>query len=153
MDTSKELNNGEAKNGEDSKSQILSRLQETKDVIKEIQKLVRTPSISYGVMHQGEIIYYDSIGTISSTSEIPPDANTLYPLASVSKNFLSALAGIAVSEGKLSWTAPVSTYLPDFNPVGDLEIGKKARILDCLRHSAGVGTNGNFVWGPGGALM
>ncbi|KAG9240191.1 beta-lactamase/transpeptidase-like protein [Calycina marina] len=97
------------------------------DSIKEIQKMVQMPSITYGVIHEGEVIC-DSIGSIDRTTGIPVDSNTLYSLVSVSKGFLSALAGISVSERKLSWTVPISTYLPDFNPFGDLEICKDSGL-------------------------
>jgi CubicO group peptidase (beta-lactamase class C family) len=132
---------------------VLTRIQAARNEIKEIKKTCRVPSLSYGVLHRGEVIFRENLGVRDVEKKEPANADTLYNLASVSKCFLSALAGIAVAEGKLSWTALVSDYIPDFNPFDDPDIGRKARILDCLRHSAGVGTSSALVLGPKGLVM
>jgi len=136
-----------------TKKEILTRLLAARDDIKEIQKICRVPSISYGLLHNGEVLFRESIGVRDVETKQSSNPDTLYPLASVSKCFLSALAGIAVAEGKLSWTATISSYLPDFNPTDDPDVSKKARILDCLRHSSGVMTCYTLIVGPTGHLM
>jgi CubicO group peptidase (beta-lactamase class C family) len=69
---------------------------------------------------------------------IIPNADTVYPVASCTKAFTAALCGILVEEGKLSWTEPVKTYLPDFDTVHDPEIGKRATLLDLCSHGTGL---------------
>ena len=83
----------------------------------------------------------------------PANDDTLHHLGSVSKCFASALAGIAVSEGKLDWKGLISDYIPEFNPFDDPDVRNKARILDCLRHSTGVpGLTGLYL-GPNGTIV
>lgn len=140
-------------NEEQQKKDVLMRIRASLGDIEEIRKLYRVPSISLGVLHQGEIIFRESLGVRDNRTQDPANADTLYHLASVSKGFLSALAGIAVAEGKLKWTAPVATYLPEFNPFDNPDVGKKVRILDCLRHTTGLGNNFACVVGPRQIIM
>jgi len=94
------------------------------------------------------VILTENLGVRDGKTKQPANSDTLYHLASVSKCFASALAGIGVSEDKFEWKAPVSKYIPEFNPFDDPDVGSKARILDCLRHSAGVGNITNLLLGP-----
>ena len=85
----------------DSKDAIQARVRDALDDIRKIQEICHVPSISFGILHKGEVIFRESLGVADTKTKDPATADTLYCLASVSKNFVSALAGIAVSEGKL----------------------------------------------------
>ena len=136
----------------ETEKEIILRLQRIIPEIEEIRKIVRAPSISFGVLHRGTIIFTGRVGSIGDNKT--PDPDTLYHLGSVSKCFVSALVGIAVEEGKLGWKDLISTHLTDFDPVDDPEIRSKVRILDCLRHSSGIGCFATaLVLGPCGNLM
>lgn len=136
----------------DTSNEIIQRLRKTIPEIEEVRKIVRVPSITFGVLHQGRIIFTGSVGSINDGQT--PDADTLYHLGSVSKCFVSALVGIAVEEGKLGWKDLVSTHLTDFDPIDDPEMKTKVRILDCLRHSSGICSYGTtLVLGPRGNLV
>jgi CubicO group peptidase (beta-lactamase class C family) len=67
--------------------------------------------------------------------------------------FLSSAVGIAVDDGKLDWEKPLSSYIPDFNPVEDPEIGKSADLIDCLRHSTGLGNPQILILAPRGHVV
>lgn len=62
--------------------------------------------------------------------------------------YTAAAVGKLVDEGKVSWTDPIQKYLPEFNPVGDPEIGQKADIIDALRHSTGLENPTRLYVGP-----
>ncbi|KAL3460895.1 beta-lactamase/transpeptidase-like protein [Aspergillus heterothallicus] len=118
--------------------------------IHKIYSICRTPSITFGVVHHGKIVFKHSIGHCDSALTLPANDKTIYMLGSVSKMFTSAAAGILVDEGKLSWTDPIRKYLPEFNPVGDPRIGEEADIIDCLRHSTGLASPMMLTVGPRG---
>lgn len=123
------------------------------EAVKEIQRICKVPSICFGVLHKGEVIFARGLGERRPGSNLSPDEDTLYHLGSVSKMFLSSAIGIAVDDGKLGWDTAVSTYIPDFNPIGDPEIGKRADLIDCLRHSTGLGNPQILMQAPRGHIV
>lgn len=116
-----------------------------------IRRICKVPSISFGILHEGETIFKESLN--DPESDKPANADTMYLLGSVSKMFLSSAVGIAVHDGKLDWKEPISTYIPDFNPVQDPEIGKSADLIDCLRHSTGLGNPQILILAPRGHVV
>ncbi|KAL4941080.1 hypothetical protein BDV06DRAFT_195176 [Aspergillus oleicola] len=132
---------------------VAQRLEDCLDQIRQVQEIFETPSITFGVVHHGEVILHKSIGHRDVDQELHADADTVYMLGSCSKMITSAAVGILVDEGKLSWTDPVQKYIPEFNPVGDPRIGKEADIIDILRHSTGLFVPNLQLLGPGGAII
>jgi CubicO group peptidase (beta-lactamase class C family) len=84
------------------------------------------------------VIYTYGDGYADVEKRLVPDADTLYCIASCSKAFTTAACGILVDESKISWTEPISTYLPDFKTAHDPEIGRRATLLDICSHSTGL---------------
>ncbi|KAI9370910.1 beta-lactamase/transpeptidase-like protein [Aspergillus egyptiacus] len=133
---------------------ITERLASSLPEIHQIREICQTPSVTFGVVHHGRVIFKDSIGHRAGSPSSPsPDADTKYMIGSCSKMFTSAAAGILVHEGKLAWTDPISKYIPEFNPVGDARIGKEADLIDCLRHSTGLTSPSMLTFGPKGTIL
>ncbi|KAK4504220.1 hypothetical protein PRZ48_005136 [Zasmidium cellare] len=108
------------------------------DAISKIRKAFGAPAVSYGVLHQGEIIFASGDGFANVEKQLKADADTVYCIASCSKAFVTAtLADLAV-EGKVSWDSPVSEYLPDFNIRHDPEVTKRATLTDICSHGTGL---------------
>ncbi|KAA8648094.1 serine hydrolase domain-containing protein [Aspergillus tanneri] len=80
-------------------------------------------------------------------------SDTQYLIGSVSKSFLSAAVGILVDQGKLQWLDPIQKYIPEFDPIGDPNIGQKADLIDALRHSTGLGVPNLLCLGPRSTLL
>jgi CubicO group peptidase (beta-lactamase class C family) len=121
--------------------------------IDRVKDLCRVPSISVGVLHEGEVIFMESLGLRDVQHKLEANCDTSYLLGSVSKMFASAALGILVDEGKISWHDTIQQHLPDFDPAGDPEIGKSAEIFDACRHSTGLGNPNVLIWGPNGTLI
>jgi CubicO group peptidase (beta-lactamase class C family) len=90
------------------------------------------------VLHHGELFFTHAEGLANIEEDIIPNDETIYPVASNTKAFITALCGILVDEGFLSWTDPVSKYLPDFETAYDPEVGKRATLLDLCSHGTGL---------------
>ncbi|KAL4910213.1 beta-lactamase/transpeptidase-like protein [Aspergillus multicolor] len=87
--------------------------------------MCQTPSITFGAVHQGEVIFKQSIGHRDANPESPtPDADTMFMIGSCSKI-----------------------------PEGDPRIGKEADIIDCLRHSTGLTAPAMLMFGPHGTIL
>ncbi|KAI4088601.1 MAG: hypothetical protein LQ344_005939 [Seirophora lacunosa] len=123
---------------------LVDRLQALSKVIAEICRISGTPDASIGVLHEDKVIYTHNYGYRNVESSIPPDENTIYHIASLSKSFTAASIAILVEVGKLSWDTPVRELLPDFKHV-DSTINDEATILDFMSHRTGLAPK-NMLW-------
>ncbi|KAG0315912.1 hypothetical protein BGZ97_007706, partial [Linnemannia gamsii] len=88
--------------------------------------------MSVAVMHRGEVIFADGFGQRNDTD--PFTAETLMPIASLTKAFTSAAISELVGEGKMDWdTTPVNTYLPEF-AFKDPVLTSQLTLVDLLSH-------------------
>jgi CubicO group peptidase (beta-lactamase class C family) len=91
------------------------------------------PSISAGLLENGEIIWNSSIGKSDIENNVPVSTASLYRIASISKP-ITAVAILQLWErGLLNLDTDVITYLPNF-PVKKY----KFTIRQLLNHTAGI---------------
>ena len=95
--------------------------------------------LSVAVVHDGDVRFLRTYGETEAGSGRPVDPDTVFRIASLSKGFASSLVGLAVSEDKLSLSAPVSGFAPELAlPRG----GEKSLTLaDILSHRTGLPPN------------
>lgn len=98
-------------------------------------------------MHHGEVVFYCGDGLADVEKQLQPDEDTVYPIASCSKAFTTASCGLLVEDGKLSWTEPVQTYIPEFETKHDPEVGKRATLVDLCSHGTGLAPVDHSVCG------
>lgn len=68
------------------------------------------PGLSIGVVHRQKLIWKAGLGYANVEQKIPPDENTVYQVASVTKTFGSIILMQLVEDGKLSLDDPISKY-------------------------------------------
>ncbi|THC95814.1 hypothetical protein EYZ11_004724 [Aspergillus tanneri] len=132
---------------------LLSRLVGTTPLVEEVKQICEVASISWGVLHHGQVIHRQSIGYRDVENQLDANPDTMYIIGSISKSFLSAAVGKLVDEGKLSWLHPIQKYIPEFNPSGDPNIGLKADLIDALRHSTGLAQPTLLCLGPRSTIL
>lgn len=94
------------------------------------------PGCQVLAMKDGQVVYKKNIGNYNyGKPEQPVDDNTIYDLASVTKIAATTLAVMKLyEEGKISLTAPLSTYLARVKGTNKANI----RINEILLHQAGL---------------
>lgn len=91
------------------------------------------PGGSVGVMQDGRIIYSKAFGLASLDFGVPNTPNTLFNIASVSKQF-TAMAIVRMSEkGLLSLDDDVRKYLPEIP-----DFGQKINFRHLIHHTSGL---------------
>lgn len=106
----------------------------------------QVPSMSVGIVNDGELVYAKGFGVKSYSTDMQPDKNTLYAIASNSKAFTATIMGMLVDDGLLSWDDPVQKYVPYFE-LSDPYLSHQVTIRDLLCHRVGLGTfSGDVVW-------
>lgn len=105
-----------------------------------IQKAMQewgAPGVAVAIVKDGQVIYQKGFGVTEVGKQQPVDEHTVFPIASLSKNFLASLIAQLVDEGKLSLDDPVLKHLPDF-VLSDPEITKQFTVRDLLSHRSGL---------------
>jgi CubicO group peptidase (beta-lactamase class C family) len=108
------------------------------DVFKKYADKNHFPSIAYGVVVGGELVYSGATGIANVKDNSAASTKTLYRIASMSKSFTGMAIMKLRDEGKLSLGDPVSKYIPDISGGGALTKDAPAiTILNLLTMSAG----------------
>lgn len=115
-------------------------------------KIARAPSISVGVLQDGEIIFTKSFGLRDIERGLEANSDTSYLIASCSKMFTATALNLLDSEAKLSFKNTIRTHLPTFDPSEDPEIGREATLFDACRHSTGLANPNVIYMGPDGVI-
>jgi CubicO group peptidase (beta-lactamase class C family) len=104
------------------------------------------PSLSVAIVHDGELIWSQSYGTLDVNSEASATPEALYAVASNTKAFTSAALAQLVDAGKIDWDDRVTDYLPSFK-LYDAYVTSDLRIRDLLCHRSGLATfSGDLLW-------
>ncbi|WP_296598976.1 serine hydrolase, partial [Phenylobacterium sp.] len=100
------------------------------------------PGLVYGVVVDGKLAYVRTLGVQDTVTKAPVTADTVFRIASMSKNF-TALAALKLrDDGKLRLDAPAETVVPELKgwayPTTD---SPRITVRDLLTHSAGFVTD------------
>lgn len=71
------------------------------------------PGIAYGVVVGGELVHSRGIGTIRVGDDAPPDADSVFRIASMTKSFTAATVISLREEGLLALDDPIARYVPE----------------------------------------
>ena len=116
---------------------LQQRFKDLSPTIDEILRISGTAGASVGILHSNEVIYTANFGYRDVEEKMPPNQDTIYYIASLSKFMTAAGIGKLVEDGKLQWSDLVSTALPEFQH-RDAQIHAHATIVDILSHRTGL---------------
>jgi CubicO group peptidase (beta-lactamase class C family) len=152
------------------------------DALGEVDRLVDrfvagepVPGVAYGIIVDGELIRTRGIGTANTGEEIPPTADTVFRIASMTKSFTAATVLLLRDEGHLRLEDPVADHVPELQgqrsshpgapPItlrhllsmsagfpGDDPWGDRQQDLDLDRFTAFLERGQSFAWMPGTAF-
>ena len=123
-------------------------VQDLKTYVEKYRDLFQTPGMAVVIVKDGEV-FIETFGSVALNDATPVDGDTLFQVASVTKNFTATLIMRLVDKGILSLDAKVSTYLPDFI-LSDAKATQDLRVQDLLTHSTGIGNfAGDSFWHSG----
>lgn len=106
--------------------------------IEESRKDWGIPGMAVGVVKDGEVVFAEGFGTKQIDSKDQVDANTIFSIASVSKNITAAALGILVDRGKIDWDDKIVKHIPWFQ-LKDPWVTQEITIRDALTHRVGLG--------------
>jgi CubicO group peptidase (beta-lactamase class C family) len=74
-------------------------------------------ALAYGISGQDGLLHSAGFGAVDEDNRVP-DADTVFPIASMTKSFTASAALIARDQGSLSLHDPITKYVPEFTPAG-----------------------------------
>jgi CubicO group peptidase (beta-lactamase class C family) len=92
-----------------------------------------TPGASVAVIQHGKLLFAKGYGSANLEYGIPIKPDTIFHVASVSKQFTAMAVVLLESDGKLAIDDDVRKYLPELP-----DYGKKITIRNLLQHTSGV---------------
>ncbi len=100
-------------------------------LLEEMRAAHDVPGLAVGILEAGEPVYAKGFGVRSRKTGAPVDADTLFPVASISKTFTATAIMQLAERQAVDLNARLSTYLPQFRRSG-------ISILNLLTHTAGL---------------
>lgn len=91
------------------------------------------PGSAFGIIKNGELIYQNQMGMANIEHQIPITDNSIFNIASVSKQFTTYLALHLEDQGKLSFQDDIREYLPELK-----DLPYKITIEQLTNHTHGL---------------
>jgi beta-lactamase class C len=96
--------------------------------------------LATAVVADDKVVFEDTIGYADASTREPVTPETVFRLASLSKAFATALTGVLVDDGKLSWDTKLVAVLPFFKLKRD-GAAEQATVRDILGQRLGLPKN------------
>jgi CubicO group peptidase (beta-lactamase class C family) len=131
-------------------SRVSAQTDEVDDYVRAEMKRRMIPGLALVVIRDGEVIKMKGYGFANLEHDVPVTPDTVFELASVTKQFTAAAVMILVEEGKIKLEDPIAQYLSN-SP----EHWKDITVRHLLTHTAGLPNleNGFQALRKGGARL
>lgn len=98
----------------------------------------------------GKLVFARGYGVKRLGGAEPVDADTVFPIASMTKAFTAAALAMLVDEGKLGWDDKVVAHIPEF-AMSDPYVTREMTVRDLLVHRSGLalGAGDLLIWPDG----
>ena len=93
----------------------------------------RSPGAVIAVSRHGMVIFTRGYGMSNLETDIPLSPDSIFHVASISKQFTAACVQLLAAEGKLSWTDDIRRYVPELP-----DYGQKITLAHLAHHSSGL---------------
>lgn len=115
--------------------------------VMEAQRIeLHIPGMALALVQGDQVIYSHGFGLADLENGKPVTPETLFAIGSTTKAFTASLVGMLVDEGKMSWDAPVTDYLPYFVlPIDSDDPKAFVNMRDVLAHRTGF-TRMGLLW-------
>jgi CubicO group peptidase (beta-lactamase class C family) len=106
----------------------------------------RVPAVSFGIVHDQELIAGGAFGQANPAEDIPATTDTLYSICSISKLFTSVALMQQREAGRVRLDDPVSKHLDWFDIQDAHPDDESISVRRLLTHSAGLPRESDFPY-------
>lgn len=119
---------------EDAVDRAVERLD---GLVASLQKSTGIPGISVAVVHGDKTVYAKGFGVRELGTDHQVDADTVFPLASMSKPIGATVLAKLVTDKVITWDLPIRDGLPDF-ALSDPWVTRHVTVADMYAHRSGL---------------
>lgn len=98
----------------------------------------KIPGMAIGIVKNGQIVYAKGFGETKLGNGEKVNENTVFSIASVSKNITAAALALMVDRGQINWDDKIVEHIPWFQ-MKNPWITREMTIRDALTHKVGIG--------------
>lgn len=109
------------------------RADEIDDLVKQQMEADHIPGLSIAVVHKGKIVKLQGYGVSDLEKKTPVTPQTMFKIASVSKQFIASAIVLLAADGKLNLNDSMTRYFPDAP-----ETWKPITLKHLLSHTSGL---------------
>lgn len=124
-------------------AEVEAELQEAIDAVLVEHFEAEGPGAAVALLKNGELLATGFIGLADIEAGTPIDADTVFDLASVSKQFTATAILKLVGDGKLDVRKPLSVYVPNFEVRSPV---RQVRVADLIFHTSGLADYTSDDW-------
>ena len=121
-------------------ARIRSTLADYQRWLSEVAERHAVAGLATAVVVNDKVVFEHVIGDADASTKQPVTPDTVFRLASLSKAFATALTGLLVDDGKLSWDTKLVDVLPYFK-LKDMQAADQATVSDILGQRLGLPRN------------
>ncbi len=92
-----------------------------------------TPGCAVGVFRNGQTIFGRGYGMADLNQGVPITTNTVFYIASTSKQFMAMSTALLAEQGTISLDDPVRKWIPELTPVAD-----RVTVRHLVHHTSGI---------------
>jgi CubicO group peptidase (beta-lactamase class C family) len=92
-----------------------------------------SPGCALAIIRDGRIAYQRGYGIANLEHDVPITPQTVFRIASTSKQFTAACVALLARDGRLSWDDPISVHLPEIR-----RVAAPVTIGHLLHHTSGI---------------
>ena len=107
------------------------------DIVEEELEKSGVPGASVAVVHGGEVVLAEGFGVRSTETGEAVDAQTVFPMASISAPVSATVVAAESARGEVGWDTPVREYLPWF-ALSDPRASEQVTVGDMFAHRSGL---------------
>jgi CubicO group peptidase (beta-lactamase class C family) len=97
----------------------------------------QTPGAAVGIIQGNRLVYAKGFGAKEIKTSNPPDAQTLFPIASLSKAFGATVLALLVDQGHLNWEDEIVKHDPSFM-LYEPWVTRNFQIIDLFAQHSGL---------------
>ncbi|MGO4702326.1 serine hydrolase domain-containing protein [Dyella sp. 2RAB6] len=119
---------------------IKATLAAYQDWLQKLDERHAVAGLATAIVVDNKVAYEHTIGYANASTQEPITPETVFRLASLSKAFATAVAGVLVNDGRFSWDTKLADVLPFFK-LKDAAAAEKATVRDILGQRLGLPRN------------
>lgn len=93
----------------------------------------RSPGCVVGVSRGGQVVFERGYGMSNLEYDVPNTPESIFHIASISKQFTAAAVALLVADGKLSWSDDIRRYVPELP-----DYGHTITLAHLAHHTSGL---------------